>query len=78
VDPGDRIRVVEGSADIVYENGALVTVQPGQTAVVLANAPAATGMTFDISDTAFVAGGLLIGAGAGLAIALSKNGPASP
>ena len=37
--PGDRVRAGEGSADIVYENGCTVKVDPGHTVIVLGSAP---------------------------------------
>ncbi len=36
---GDRIKVVKGSATLVYSNGAAVPIASGQTLVVLAKAP---------------------------------------
>ena len=42
VQPGDRVKAVTGTVKIVYNNGAIVNVSPGQTAVVLANAPERT------------------------------------
>ena len=40
ITPGDRVRAPEGSADIVYDNGCIVRVDPGQTVIVLSPPPA--------------------------------------
>ena len=37
--PGDRVRVVSGSARIIYNNDASINVAPGQTIVVLQKGP---------------------------------------
>ncbi|MGO9485626.1 MAG: hypothetical protein ACLPX9_13715 [Rhodomicrobium sp.] len=89
--PGDRVKVVSGSAKIVYDNGASVTVAPGQTVLVLASPPAGPvegsgsfgdqgpGL-FAAGGTAaavgYIAGGAAIAGGAGLAVALSSNSSA--
>jgi len=39
IEPGDRVKAVQGPADIVYEDGSTVTVNAGQTVAVLSNPP---------------------------------------
>jgi hypothetical protein len=84
VSPGDRIKVVNGSADIIYGNGCTVKIRQGQVVAVLWNAPGCGGGLKDgpaaeagLSTETAVIGGVAIAAGAGLAVALS-NDPASP
>jgi hypothetical protein len=87
VKPGDRIRVVQGSARIVYPNCYAVNLNTDQMAVVLANPPASDcgvfrsgglkdGVAGVDSTTLIVGGGLLIGGGIGLTVLLLD--PASP
>ncbi|MGO9545791.1 MAG: hypothetical protein ACLPPF_13505 [Rhodomicrobium sp.] len=86
--PGDRVRTEAGSASIVYENGCTARVGPNQLLVVLSTPPACTGGGLKDGpvayagppDGSFIAGGLVIAGGAGLAVALanSSNNPASP
>lgn len=87
VAPGDRVKVVSGSVNIVYSNGAIVPVAPGQTLVVLANPPGApapataadSGESNVWQPALYVGGGLAVAAGVGLALELSQNSkPASP
>ena len=92
--PGDRVRVVSGSVRIVYNNGVIINVAPGQTIVVLKKPPedhvegailppasAETGV-FALGGTAasigMVAGGAAVAGGAGLAVALSQKGTTPP
>jgi hypothetical protein len=85
--PGDRVRVNEGSADILYENGCSVKIGAGQMVAVLHTPPACKG-TNSPSPTSsgggssgglstmtyvYIGGGLLLagGIGAGVALAVS-------
>jgi hypothetical protein len=85
--PGDRVRTQKGSSvKIVYENGAVVNVGPIQVVLVRSTPPAgARGIANPAIEASpefspLLAGGLFIGAGAGLVTALSNssNKPASP
>ena len=79
---GDRVRVDNGSADIVYENGCSTRVGPQQVSVVLASPPPCGGGLKDgvVQETAepsvapLIIGGLLVGGAVGLAVALSSSG----
>ncbi len=77
---GDRIKVVNGSAVLVYSNGAAISITSGQTIVVLANPPEQVSMKDGDLPSPYIYGGaLVVAGGAGLAIALSQTGkPASP
>ena len=81
ISPGDSIMVKENSgADIVYENGTRVHVNPGAIATVSASPPpldlglAGTG---GIDTATLIIGGAVIGGGIAAVIALTDNG-ASP
>jgi hypothetical protein len=78
---GDRVKVVKGSANLVYSNGATVRIAAGQTLVVLANPLEQLSMNDGglepLNDN--MAGLALAAGGAGLAVVLSRtNQPASP
>ncbi len=77
---GDRIKVVNGSAVLVYSNGAAISITSGQTIVVLANPPEQVSMKDGDLPSPYIYGGaLVVAGGAGLAIALSQaSKPASP
>ncbi len=77
---GDRIKVVDGSASLVYGNGATVPVASGQTLAVLATPPKREPMTDEsLQPQNGYEGGLVLAGGVGLAIVLSQVGqPASP
>lgn len=79
---GDRVKVVEGSAKLVYANGASVRIPPGQTMVVLSTPPEQASLKDEgwqapeNHEREWVVAGSL-----GLALALSltpKPKPASP
>ena len=77
VNPGDTVTVQPGgSAQIVYPDGSIQLLQPGDVATVAdgAAAPAAGG----ISPTTLVIGAVVVGAGIGVAILVSKSSGASP
>jgi hypothetical protein len=81
---GDRVKVLSGAAKIVYDNGAIVNIGAGQTAVVLqtppdppvqaSNSGSDADNCFSSSDPKCVLGVLAGGAGVGLAVALSGAG----
>ena len=80
--PGDRVRVGDGSADIVYENGCATHILPQQVAVVLSAPPACGvgGLKDGValapespSATPLILGGLVAGGAVGLAAALSNQ-----
>ncbi len=81
--PGDRVRTANGSADIVYENGCSAKVGPHQVAVVLSDAPPCTKVgglkdgvavvPVESSVDPLIVGGVLAGAGAGLAALIASN-----
>lgn len=81
--PGDRVRVGNGSADVVYENGCWTRVGPQQVSVVLASPPpcGAGGLkdgvvqeTAEPSVAPLIMGGLLLGGALGLVAGLSGGG----
>ncbi len=77
--PGERVRAREGSADIVYDNGCIVKVDPGQTMVVLSPPPAChIASEVSTSPVYLVGGAVAIGGGVAAAILLSQTKPASP
>ncbi len=87
VAPGDRVRVGEGSAGIVYENGCAQTVGPGQTVLVLYAAPDCNGGLKDgaavetgVPTETLVIGGLVVGGAVAAAVVLTQgtSKPASP
>jgi hypothetical protein len=88
VAPGDRVRVISGSASIVYDNGYAVKVGAGQMVAVLQSPPNSGGeTTSSLKDPpsnmtyAYIGGGLLLagGIGAGTVLLLNNNNkPASP
>ncbi|MBI4725450.1 MAG: hypothetical protein HY765_10885 [Rhodomicrobium sp.] len=73
--PGERIRVVYGTANIVYENGYTVPVQQNQVAAVMSSNPGAPGFAGNNPDTqtGLFVGGLALFAAAGMAVATSGN-----
>jgi hypothetical protein len=82
--PGDRVRTGQGSADLVYDNGCVVKIGPGQMVAVLNTAPVCSdGGSKDggtgISTGTLLVGGLLVGGGiaAGVIYLMPKH-PASP
>jgi hypothetical protein len=80
--PGDRVRAVDGSAEIVYSNGTTVLVQSGQMVVVLSTPPAGAGWLGEVPTPVLIAGGAaLVGIGVGVVVLdshSSKSNPASP
>jgi hypothetical protein len=82
VNPGDRINVVQGTADIVYDNGATVKVASGEMIAVLATPPDVLSggpALADFSTSTYILGGLVVIGGLGAGLALSSHGsPASP
>jgi hypothetical protein len=87
VAPGDRVRVISGSASIVYDNGYAVRVGAGQMVAVLQSPPNSGSETAgSLKDPpsmtyVYVGGGLLLagGIGAGTYLLLDNNKkPASP
>ena len=67
ISSGDRVRVGSGgSVNIVYANGCSTRVGSSQVAVVLATPPSCQAAR--LKD-----GGLVVGAGVGIAVALSNN-----
>ena len=80
VNPGDTVTVQPGgSAQIVYPDGSIQLLQPGDVATVAdgAAAPAAPAAG-GISPTTLVIGAVVVGAGIGVAILVSKSSGASP
>lgn len=77
---GDRIKVVNGSASLVYGNGATVPVASGQTLAVLATPPKREPITDEsLQPQDGYERELVLASGVGLAIVLSQAGkPASP
>jgi hypothetical protein len=85
VAPGDRVRVNEGSAEILYENGCAVRVGPGQMVAVLYTPPACKGTSTESASGlkdgpssssmtyVYIGGGILLAAGAGAGIALAVS-----
>lgn len=88
VNAGDRVRVVQGSARIVYANCYAVSLQTGQMALVLSNPPAGNcgllstgGSLKDVpvdNTYLFVGGALAVGGGIGLTLLLLHNDPVCP
>jgi hypothetical protein len=84
--PGDRVRVNEGSAEILYDNGCAVKIGAGQMVAVLytgpackaasSSSPSSTGGTSTMTYV-YVGGGLLLAGGIGAGAALLLE-PASP
>jgi hypothetical protein len=83
---GDRVRAsASGSANIVYENCCSTRVGPSQVAVVLATPPACQGASlkdggagyapagFGPGADTLLVGGLIVGAGVGIAVAASND-----
>jgi hypothetical protein len=73
VGPGDRVRVGEGSADIVYENGSTVSVRSGQTVIVQSTAPASAVGSQTQDTQTYVVGGMLVSGGVAAAIVISER-----
>ncbi len=82
VGPGDRIKVDDGSADLVYENCTTVHLGAGDMVAVLANPPCTTpakAAPGGFSTETYVIGGLVILGAAGAGVALAEiSHPASP
>jgi hypothetical protein len=87
LNPGDTVIANPGSsAQIVYDNGCTVPVQPGAVVAVHAQPPCSTeaeggSSGGGISSTALLVGGAAVGLGVGAAVLLSADddeGPASP
>ncbi len=87
LNPGDRVKVGEGSADIIYVNGCSTRVGPNQTAAVLSNPPSCTGggglkdgiVVEEAPATgSLVIGGLIIAGSAGVAAAIATGNNSSP
>jgi hypothetical protein len=80
--PGDRVRAVDGSAEIVYSNGTTVLVQSGQMVVVLSVPPPGAGWLGEVPTPVLIGGGAtLVGIGVGVVVLdshSSKSNPASP
>ena len=76
-----EIKVVKGSAVLVYSNGAAISITSGQTIVVLANPPEQVSMWDGggLPGPYVYGGALVVAGGAALAITLSQaSKPASP
>ncbi len=84
LNPGDRVKAGEGSADIVYANGCSTRVAPNHVMVVLAAPPSCAGgglkdgIVAGEEPSTLLIGGLIVAGGAGAAIALANSHPASP
>jgi hypothetical protein len=88
LNPGDRVKVVSGTADIVYDRCRTVTVGKGQVIMVVSYAVTNGTCTGGYKDVAaaepavssdlLIVGGLIAGGGVGLGVGLSHNDPASP
>jgi hypothetical protein len=82
VAPGDRVRAVDGSAEIVYWNGSTVLVEKGQTVVVLSDSPPGTAWFDEVPTPVLIGGGAtLIGIGVAVIVLdshSSQSNPASP
>ncbi len=79
--PGDRVRVAEGSAEIVYDNGCVVKLGPGQVVAVLYTPPACQSGTGGDDTAVYVAGGGLLLGGAiagGILLSQGNHKAASP
>jgi hypothetical protein len=74
--PGDRVRVIAGSAEIVYENGCVVKLGQGQMVAVLNTPPACRGTSPATAKSAgpagssdmtyyYIGGGLVLAGGLG-------------
>ena len=88
LEPGDRIRTGEGSANILYDNGCATKIGPQQVAIVYSEPPVCNGgglkdgvvMAPPAEPEAvdpLIAGGLLAGAAAGVAAALASSSKSS-
>jgi hypothetical protein len=91
--PGDRVKAVSAQVKIVYANGAVDIVNPGQTAVVRQNAadvrvvtpegssgPASpqTSSGFGIDTTVALIGAGVVATGVGVGLLIANSSPASP
>ncbi len=88
--PGDRVKAVSAPVNIVYGNGAVVTVEPGHTVVVrghdpencIVAPPGSNGMgcpeigmfAGGMSNSAALGVGAAVAVGVGAAIVLTNNG----
>jgi hypothetical protein len=88
LEPGDRIRTGEGSANILYDNGCATKIGPQQVAIVYSEPPVCNGGGLkdgvvmspaepEAGVDPLIAGGLLAGAAAGLAAALASSSKSS-
>ena len=88
LEPGDRIRTGEGSANILYDNGCATKIGPQQVAIVYSEPPVCNGGSLkdgvvmapaepEAGVDPLIAGGLLAGAAAGLAAALASSSKSS-
>jgi hypothetical protein len=79
VHPGDRVRVVIGSTDVVYWNGTAVHVGNGEIVLVLTEPPGAPPLFADGSDIVVLGGGVAAGGLAAIIIVeAQKSHGASP
>jgi hypothetical protein len=86
--PGDRVRVVAGSAEILYENGCVVKIGQGQMVAVLHTPPACRGESSRVSTSSssgpsdmtyyYIGGGLLLAGGVGAGALLLVQKAVSP
>jgi hypothetical protein len=86
--PGDRVRVVQGSAEILYDNGCVVRVGSGQMVAVLhtppnckAGSPVSSGANSGESSNMtyyYIGGGLLVAGGIGAGALLLVQKAVSP
>ena len=81
VNPGDTVVVQPGgSAQIVYPDGTVATLQPGSVATVADGAGAGAGGAGagGIGATELAIGGAVVAVGVGIAIYVAKNNGSSP
>ena len=60
LEPGDRVKAVQGTAGILYEDGTMVAVAAGQTVAVLSNPPVKGTTQSSTSVPSRVVGGFVI------------------
>lgn len=78
---GDRVMAsANGSGQIVYDDGCVVQVNPGQIVVIAPQSPCAAGAQTGIDPTYVVVGGAVVGGSVAAALLLTGNNssPASP
>jgi len=78
VGPGDRVRAVAGSANIVYPNGTVVPVQNGEAVLVQSDAPASTPWFAGEAEPLLIVGAVAAGAAGIIETTSHKSQPASP